>query len=223
MITLYGAALSPYYNKVKIALLEKGVNFQEVFTPPSQAPELLAKSPMGRIPYVEINGSPLAESTVILEWLEDAYPTTALLPPTPLGRAHARELTALFEHYLFEPAFLLIRHLIWGTPLSDAQRDQVLVDMQQGLAAVLRRAKLAPWLTGDGFTFADISAAAMLPAIAESTRALCGESFIDQSPQLTALYQQLAERPSVARCWADRGDAFERFRRWRQMQAQTAD
>jgi len=219
MITLYGAALSPYYNKVKIALLEKGVNFQEVFVPPSQEPELLAKSPMGRIPFIEINGTPLAESTVILEWLEDAYPTTTLLPPTPLGRARTRELATLFEQYLFVPGFTLSHHLMWDSPLSDAQRDQALADMRRGLAAVLSRARLNPWLTGDGFTAADVSAAAMLPGLAESTRELFGESFVDQSPELAALYRQLAERPSVARCWADRAKAFERFRAWRRQQA----
>ncbi|MGL6069981.1 glutathione S-transferase family protein, partial [Craterilacuibacter sp.] len=78
MIILHGVALSPYYTKVKIALIEKGVNYEEVFTPPSQDEVFLSKSPMGKIPYVEINGFPLAESTAILEWLEDAYPTAAL-------------------------------------------------------------------------------------------------------------------------------------------------
>ncbi|XLM20734.1 glutathione S-transferase family protein, partial [Chromobacterium piscinae] len=104
MIKLHGIPLSPYYNKVKIALLEKGVNFQEVLTPPSQEEALLEKSPMGKIPFVEINGHPLAESTVILEWLEDAYPTASLLPPTPNGRALARELTAMLELYVMRPA-----------------------------------------------------------------------------------------------------------------------
>ncbi|MDN0074493.1 glutathione S-transferase family protein [Crenobacter sp. SG2303] len=219
MITLYGAALSPYYNKVKIALIEKGVNFQEVFTPPSQEAEVLAKSPMGRIPFVEINGAPLAESSVILEWLEDAYPTTALLPPTPLGRAHVRELVALFENDLFMPAFALSHHLMWGAPLSDEQRDDALVKMRRGLAALLTRARLSPWLAGDGFTLADVSAAAMLPGIAESTRQLFGTSLIDESAELTALHRALSERPSVTRCWADRAAAFERFWEWRKQQA----
>ncbi|UGA40503.1 glutathione S-transferase family protein [Chromobacterium haemolyticum] len=114
MIKLYGAALSPYYNKVKIALLEKGVNFQEILTAPSQQEELLAKSPMGKIPFVEVGGHAMAESSVILEWLEDAYPTASLLPPTPNGRAHARQLSAMLDLYVLSPALPLYRPLaVW--------------------------------------------------------------------------------------------------------------
>ena len=47
MIKLYGAPLSNYYNMVKVALLEKGLAFEEVLTPPSQDAGYLAKRPMG--------------------------------------------------------------------------------------------------------------------------------------------------------------------------------
>jgi glutathione S-transferase len=122
MIKLYGVQLSAYYNKVKIALLEKGVNFQEVPTRPSQEPAMLEQSPMGKIPYVDINGHALSESTVILEWLEDAYPTAALLPPTPNGRASARELMTMLDLYLMPAVGPLYRHLLFGAALDEAAK-----------------------------------------------------------------------------------------------------
>ncbi|MDB5914806.1 MAG: glutathione S-transferase, partial [Ramlibacter sp.] len=53
MITLHGFSVSNYYNKVKLALLEKGIPFQEKYVGVMEkSPELLAASPLGKIPYI---------------------------------------------------------------------------------------------------------------------------------------------------------------------------
>ena len=75
MLKLCGFHISNYHNKVRLALLEKGVPFEEdasVF--PSQKDEYRERSPMGKVPYLEVNGALLRESAVICEYLEDAYP-----------------------------------------------------------------------------------------------------------------------------------------------------
>ena len=60
MIKLCGFRVSNYHNKVLIALLEKGVPYEEDFTvSPSQKDEYLALSPMGKVPYAEVNGTRL--------------------------------------------------------------------------------------------------------------------------------------------------------------------
>ena len=93
MITLCGFALSNYYNKVKMVLLEKGVPFElDPTCRPSQKEEFLARTPMGKVPFIEIDGAELCESQVICEWLEEAYPQKPLYPRDPLERARVREL-----------------------------------------------------------------------------------------------------------------------------------
>ena len=82
MIKLYGAPLSNYYNMIKVALIEKGLSFEEVLTPPSQDAGYLAKSPMGKIPCIETPDGFLAESIAILEYLEAVAPSPSLLPGT---------------------------------------------------------------------------------------------------------------------------------------------
>src|SRR3990172_9520286 len=98
MLKLCGFRVSNYHNKVLIALYEKGVAFEEDSNCfPSQEDEYLAKSPMGKVPYLSVDGTLLRESGVILEYLEDAYPERPLLPKDPLERARVRELLAFME------------------------------------------------------------------------------------------------------------------------------
>jgi glutathione S-transferase len=208
MIKLYGVPLSPYYNKVKIALLEKGVKFEESLMRPSQEMTILEKSPMGKIPFVEINGHALCESTAILEWLEDAYPTASLLPPTPLGRAHARELMLMFDLYLGPACTPLVRARLFGSPLPDraattAARDTIV----RVLNSIARLAQYGPWLAGEFFSFADISAAAVLPVV-RFTSQLLDEDLLAHLPGAEPYLQRLAQRVSVARTWEDRETAI---------------
>ena len=77
MIRLCGFAASNYYNKVKLALIEKGVPFEEQLVYPSQEEELLADSPMGKVPFLKLAQGTLAESQAISEYLEDRYPEHA--------------------------------------------------------------------------------------------------------------------------------------------------
>ncbi|KMN37558.1 MULTISPECIES: glutathione S-transferase family protein [Chromobacterium] len=212
MIKLYGAALSPYYNKVKIALLEKGVNFQEILTAPSQQEELLAKSPMGKIPFVEVGGHAMAESSVILEWLEDAYPTASLLPPTPNGRAHARQLSAILDLYVLMPALPLYRHWLFGSPLEANAVDTARQQVARGLAAAGQMLDYGPWACGEDFSHADISAACILPALAQMSQALLGEDITAAFPERDSYLQQLSARKSVNRCWSEREAALSAFR-----------
>lgn len=203
MITLYGMPLSPFYCKLKIALLEKGVNFEEVLARPSQKPEVLAHSPMGKIPWVEINGMPLCESTAIAEWLEDAYPTAALLPPTPNGRAWARQLALMWDLYAAPACRPFLLHKVFAAPLDEAARADGQAAVEKALQAIARLAKFAPWLTGDTFTLADVSAAAVLPMV-DLVSDVLNEDLLVHLPGADVYRRHLLQRRSVARTWEER-------------------
>src|SRR5262245_30530131 len=115
MMKLCGFHLSNYHNKVRIALLEKGVAFEEESVSPSQKDEWLMRSPMGKVPILELDGGRrLAESEVILEYLEDAYPQKPLLPKDPFARAKVRELVTFIELHLELVARRLYGPLFFG-------------------------------------------------------------------------------------------------------------
>ena len=86
MIRLHGFSASNYYNVPKLALLEKGIEFEEVLSysgaGPKYKPEYLDKSPLGKVPALETPDGFISESRSILEYIERAYPTPSHLPVT---------------------------------------------------------------------------------------------------------------------------------------------
>src|SRR5687768_2942583 len=113
---LCGFHLSNYHNKVRIALLEKGIGFEEdPSCRPSQKDEFLARSPTGKVPFVELDGGVrLAESQAVCEYLEDAYPQKPLYPRDPLARAKVRELITMIELHCELVARRLYRQAFFG-------------------------------------------------------------------------------------------------------------
>ena len=78
MIKLHGFALSNYYNKVKFALLEFGIPFEEVCVQFSQDEAMLEHSPLGKVPYIVTERGSLCESQAIIEYLAAAFPEKAM-------------------------------------------------------------------------------------------------------------------------------------------------
>src|ERR1700712_4594815 len=101
MLVLCGFPISNYYNKVKLALLEKGVPFseEEVRTGSKDA-GVLAASPLAKIPFIRTDAGPLCESQPILEYIEAAYPQPPLVPTDPFAAAKVRELVTFIDLHL---------------------------------------------------------------------------------------------------------------------------
>ena len=70
MIKLYGLKMSNYYSLTKALLIEKDLAFEEIKAPPSQSEDYLARSPMGKMPSIEVDGQFLSESIAIFNYLE---------------------------------------------------------------------------------------------------------------------------------------------------------
>src|SRR5262245_1087321 len=119
MLRLCGFPLSNYYNKVRIALLEKDVAHEvDAVAKPSQEDAFLARSPMGKVPFLELDGGKrVSESAVIAEFIEDAYPQKPLLPRDPFERARIRELVVYLELHVELVARRLYGNL-FGRPVS---------------------------------------------------------------------------------------------------------
>jgi glutathione S-transferase len=210
MIKLCGFRLSNYHNKVLIALLEKDIPFEEDATVrPSQKDEYLARSLMGKVPYLEIDGTRLIESEVILEYLEEAYPQKPLLPKDPLARAKVRELLAVMELHVELVARRLYAGLFAGAPLSDGAKQSVEKELAKGLRAFRALAKFDPFIAGRELTIADCAAAVHLPLISLATKAAYGRDFLEDIPQVKPYLKMLGERPAFAKVNADRRAAVD--------------
>lgn len=212
MLKLCGFHVSNYHNKVRIALLEKGIPFEEDATVhPSQKDEYLALSPMGKVPYLQLDGVRLCESEVMLEYLEDAYPQKPLLPKDPLARAKVRELVTVMELHME----LVARRLygaLFGQTLSEGTKQSVEKDLPKGIRAFKSLAKFDPYLAGGELTLADCAAAVHLPLISLATKFAYGRDALDEIPRAKAYLKLLGERPAFAKVNADRRTATDAAR-----------
>jgi glutathione S-transferase len=206
MITLYGFPVSNYYNKVKLALLEKNVPFTEALAHPSKLDEqALAASPLGKIPFITTPQGTLCESQAIVDYLEAAHPTPALLPADAFAAAKVRELTTYIDLHLELVARELYTQAFFGGTVSESAQARVKRQLDKNIAAFKRLVKFSPFIAGDMFTQADCAAFASLPLVGMATKAVYGEDAllaagVDYKPYL----KMIGERPAAQRVLADR-------------------
>jgi glutathione S-transferase len=120
MITLYSGPLSLFTAKVRVALAEKGLPYELVGVPFSRRdgytpkhPEVLARHPKAQVPVLVDGDLTVWDSTVILEYLEDRYPTPPLYPADVAGRARCRQIEHHADDVLFPHVLTLITDVFY--------------------------------------------------------------------------------------------------------------
>jgi len=214
MLKLCGFHISNYFNKARIAMLEKGVPFElDPTCKPSQQEDFLARTPMGKVPFLEVDGAELAESQVICEYLEDAYPQKPLYPRDPLSRARVRELITFMEMHVELVARRLYREVFFGGSVSDEMKQGVEKDLVKGIRALRARARFDPYIAGGELTLADCAAFVHLPLVSLATKLAYGRDFLDSMPQVKPYLKMLEERPAFRTVNDDRKAAQAAMRK----------
>jgi glutathione S-transferase len=205
-ITLCGFALSNYYNKVKLVLLEKALPFTEERIGPANKDEaMLAASPLGKVPFIRTEQGTLCESGAIVEYLEALAPTPALLPADPWAAAKVRELAIFVELHLELVARELYAQAFFGGTVSESQQARVRRLLEKNIVGFKRLAKFGPYIAGDAFTLADCAAYVSLPLVALASKSIYGEDLLAAHGIDWKGYAKLiAQRPSAQRVDADR-------------------
>ena len=203
MIKLYGLRMSNYYSLTKALLLEKGLEFKEVKAPPTQKDDNLARSPMGKMPSIEVDGRYLSESMAIFHYLEGLQPEPALLPSDPFESAKTLELCLHMKLDVELVARRLLPEMLMGQPVSDETKDQVKADLERGQAAVDRIFVGDTFAAGDTFTIADLYTYYCYGLASALAKQVIGVDVLARQPKVAALLGRLAERPSIAKVTAE--------------------
>ncbi|MCH1911988.1 glutathione S-transferase N-terminal domain-containing protein [Leptospira noguchii] len=171
MIKLHGASISNYVNKVKLGILEKGLEYEQVRIAPSQEEEFLKISPMGKIPVLEMDGKFIFESGAILEFLDTIFPQTPkLIPEDSWEAARVREISTIIETYLDIPARRIYLLATRGKEVSPEIVEEVHPILVKGIKALQRVVRFSPYIAGEVFTMADCSGFAHLSVLDEELR-----------------------------------------------------
>jgi glutathione S-transferase len=115
MLELYHHGSSTCAAKVRFALEEKDLEWQghyvDILSGEQFRPEFLAVNPKGVVPVLVDDGHVITESTVICEYLEEAFPEPPLYPAVPLERARVRAWTKAVDEEL-HPACSAITYVV---------------------------------------------------------------------------------------------------------------
>ena len=193
---LYWHPFSIFPRRVQIALREKGLAYEEVVVDlPGgglRAPEFHRLNPFGQVPVLEDGGVVLAESVAILEYLEDRYPTPALLPADAASRGAARQLMLWSGDY-FAPAWKA-----WMAPrFTDVSPEDRSVGegrdaMASHLDVLAERLAGSDWLVGS-YSLADVCYA---PFVTVLDMLGLGD-LLATRPAVAAWVRRLGDRPAI--------------------------
>ena len=202
MLKLCGFAASNYYNKVKLALLEKGLPFEEELAWVGEVD--LQASPLGKVPYLKTEHGALSESAVICEYIEQTHPAHPLLPADPFAAAKVRELITYLELHLELVARNLYPQAFFGGQVSEGTREKIRAQLEKNIAAFAKLARFdQPFIAGEQFSLADCTAIVHLPLISGATKIVYGRDYLADLPVRDYL-KRMGERPHVQKINADR-------------------
>jgi len=166
---------------------------------------VLAATPLGKIPFIKVDGQTLCESQVIVDYLEAKFPNPPLMPADPLAAAKVRELATFIDLHLELVARELYGQAFFGGSASDSTKERVHKQLTKNITAFKRLARFAPYVGGDSFTLADCSAWVSLPLVGMASKSVLGEDLLLAAGVDWKTYARMVgERPSAARVAADR-------------------
>lgn len=200
---LYSGPMSLFTGKVRIALDEKGLDYELVSVPFSRAgyepkhPKVVEINPKRQVPVLVDGELAIYDSTIILEYLEERHPTPSLYPRDPAAKARCRVLEAAADEILFPPVLDLVREVFYKP--DGAGRDVTLVENGKAAIAahydrVERQLGEQPYLCGSDATVADV---AYFMTITFATS--LGQGLMERHPGLQAWYARALARPAYAR------------------------
>jgi glutathione S-transferase len=198
-LTVYDHPLSPYGQKVKIALAEKGIPFETrlpaAIGSGATSGEFQSASPRGEVPALVDGEVHIFDSTIILEYVEDRWPEPALLPGDPLERARVRMLEDVMDTHFEAITWGLSELRNFGRgegPLADVMFERGLGQLARWLDWLGGELGNREWFNGAQFGWADLCVVPFVNGAVGFGATPTGA--------LAAWLQRANARPSVAAC-----------------------
>jgi len=208
---LYGSVVSPYVARVAYAAQLKGIELPAEMPPGGiKTPEFLRLNPLGKMPTLEVDGRGLAESMVILDYLEDAFPTPALLPAAPFDRAQARLLGRFVDLYVVTHGRTFFSNMNPATRKADevaAAADAY----RKSLGQLEHLMGPGPYALGDQLGYADVALLPCLQMMAIAAAACGVNDPYEGLPRLTGWWQHMQTDAVAATFFTQYHAAFSKF------------
>ncbi|XP_031276454.1 probable glutathione S-transferase [Pistacia vera] len=205
--------VSPFCMRVKIALGEKGVEYEgreeDLFGGKSEL--LLKSNPIyQKVPVLLHNGKPLCESTTIVSYIDEVWPSPPLLPPCAYGRAQARFWADFIDKKAFDAVGKIWRSK--GKVAESAKKE--FIEILKQLEGALGE---KDYFGGDSFGFVDVIAIP-LTSWFHAVEKFGGFKVEDECPKFSAWMKKCMQKESVAKIIPDPEKVYEFVIMMRKMQ-----
>ena len=219
-VTLFGHWICPFSVRVEFALAQRGIEYTVVDVPPRAVrtkgfvvpEEFIAHSPKLEVPMVKIDSEYLADSIPILEWLEEKFTDSSLLPIDDAAQAIVRERVEWLNKHVYRPMI----GVYYGTDAALIQESSVA--FMKAMETVDQWLQASLWLAGKTPTLAEAIMAGVY------TR-LDGLRDLGLTGELSASVQQHLERCTQLAGWEkvqwsteQTADFVGRFLKFREIQ-----
>jgi len=214
MRILYHYTLCPFSRKIRHLMYEKKLDFTEqVETFWKENTTLLQMNAAGTVPIlVDMNGAIIPDDSVIVEYLEEAFPETPMLGDDLAKKVETRRLMSWFDKKFYMevsyPLFVAkVIHRFSRDSGTNSPNSQTLRCAKKALDYHLQYiawlTERRNWLSGEDFSLSDITAAAHLSMVD-----YFGDIIWDRHPEAKAWYVRVKSRPSFRAFLIDRVPGF---------------
>lgn len=195
---LYSDDQSPFCAPVRAVIYAKGLDLA-IEPPPGglKSEEYVRASLTGTIPCLVLDdGSPLPESAVIIDYLEDRFPEPPLLPKSPQARARVRLLRA-FAQDVTAVIVGLFHDLQEGG--GDEAKARARIRLERALGLLETTMAQDGFVAGPQFTLADCVLGPALQGVPVIGPLVCRPTLLQNHPRLAAYFGRVSQHPPIAR------------------------
>jgi glutathione S-transferase len=199
-LQLYLHPLASFCHKALIAFYENRIPFEPIvvdLSDETSSAAFRAVWPMAKMPVLrdDARHRTIAESTIVIEYLDAYYPgTTRFLPADPDGAWQTRMWDRFYDYYVQEPMQKIVTDRLRPAGKNDAYGvEQAKAQLHQAYAVIEQGMTAKSWMMGEAFSLADCAAA---PALFYANTVV---PFGDAHSELRAYLGRLMARPSFAR------------------------
>lgn len=200
--TLYGPAYSTYTRSVRLALEEKGVDYDLVevdFLQGPMPPEQVERHPFAKVPAFEHDGFELYEVTAIIRYIDDEFDGPSLQPESAKQRARMNQIVSIIDSYTYPCTVgqLVIQRIVMpmiGEQTDEAAITEAMPEIEKCMKTIAGLSADAKFLVGDRVTLADIHLAPIFDYFQSTPDSA---PILQKVPGLSNWWSAMSERESI--------------------------
>ena len=201
---LYGPAYSTYARSARLALEEKGVDYDLVevdFIGGGMPEAQLERDPFGKVPAFEHDGFSLYETCAIERYVDEAFDGPALQPGNAAERARMAQIVSIVDSYTYPCTIgqLVIQRLvvpILGGTADEAVIEGALPEVEKSMREFERKLGEREYFAGGGLSLADLHLAPIFAYFVDTPES---KAILKDKPGLKAWWQRIASRDSMTK------------------------